>query len=62
MNRSKIAQCVAKAQAFVNCGQPQRAEEWLASLLNEFRDSGVNTDEAVSMHRFERSGVPGSGV
>lgn len=44
MNRQKVAQAVAKVQAYANCGKPAQAEEWFLILANEL---GMN-------HMFEK--------
>lgn len=41
MNRSALAQALAKATAYVGCGKPEEAAVWLGRLVAMFEAEGV---------------------
>lgn len=41
MDRSAANRALAKAIAYVECGKPEHASEWLEALVQQFEDEGV---------------------
>lgn len=43
MDRQAASTALAKAIAYVNCGKPEAAAEWLDVLIVLFQEGGVDT-------------------
>jgi len=41
MDRQAASTALAKAIAFVNCGKPEKAADWLGELIAQFEAEGV---------------------
>lgn len=55
MDRRAANTALAKAIAYVECGRPDRAVEWVAALLSDFAAVGVDVEYAF---RFSEAMVP----
>lgn len=58
MDRSRVNTALAKAIAYVECGRPDRAVEWVAALLSDFAAAGVDVEYAF---HFSAAMVPVDG-
>ena len=41
LNRSYVAKCLAKAEAFAQVGKPEEAEEWARELIRQLGLAGI---------------------
>lgn len=41
MDRQEASRALAKAIAYVNCGKPELAADWLGELIASFQNEGV---------------------
>jgi hypothetical protein len=41
MDRAEASRALAKAIAYVNCGKPELAADWLGELIASFQNEGV---------------------
>lgn len=55
MDRRAANTALAKAIAYVECGKPEAAAAWLATLVGYFREAGVDVDYAA---RFSAPAEP----
>ena len=55
MDRQRTSTALAKAIAYVNCGKPEKAVEWVAALLSDFAAEGVDVEYAF---HFSTAMVP----